>query len=67
MTGSSQVAEGEDLQQLEEDGEEFGLCDFFGDRTTAALRPWQQCSRCAFCSILFKAVVRVTGLLSQKF
>jgi hypothetical protein len=66
MTGSRQVAEGEDMQQLEEDGEGFGLCVFFGDRTTAALRPWQPCSRCASCSILFKAVVRVTGLLSRK-
>jgi len=37
MIGSSQVAEKKDLQQLEEDGEEFGLCVFFGDRTTAAL------------------------------
>jgi len=39
MTGSSLEAETKDQQQLEEDGEELGLCVFFGDRTTAALCP----------------------------
>ena len=42
VTVSKQVTEGEDLQQLEEDREEFGLCVFLGDRTTAALCPWRQ-------------------------
>lgn len=62
-----QVAEGEDLQQLEEDGEGSGLCVFLGDRTTAALFTWQQYNQRAFCSVSFKAVAWVSGLVSRKF